>query len=106
MLHNAGNDANFTLRALLLIAALDARNVLDLELACEALLLALENAAREYLPLEEFHEAVKADSKRKYKSAESRRQRRNARLKEERAKHCKNKQKGGKERVNEGNNVF
>ncbi|KAE9365221.1 hypothetical protein N431DRAFT_488426 [Stipitochalara longipes BDJ] len=38
MLHNAGNNANFTLRAMLLIATVDAKNSPNLEPACEALL--------------------------------------------------------------------
>lgn len=102
MLHNAGNDANFTLRALLLIAAIDARNIPDSEPTCKALLSKLENTARECIPLEEFREAVKAELKRVHNSAQSRRQRRNARLKEEKAKQCKNK----KNRAKECNNVI
>jgi len=81
MLHNAGNDANFTLRALLLIATVDATN-LTLEPSCEALLSVFEKIAREFVPLQEFH-------RREHNRAQNRRHRRNVRLKE-------NKQKQGR----------
>jgi len=54
MLHSAGNDANFTLRALLLIAALDAKNHLEEEHECSSLLWTLEGVATEFIPLKEF----------------------------------------------------
>jgi hypothetical protein len=69
MLHNAGNDARFTLRTLLLIATIDATNHPNLEPACKALLSAFESIARGPIPLEEFHKEVKAQLKREHNRA-------------------------------------
>ncbi|TVY32827.1 hypothetical protein LSUB1_G007974 [Lachnellula subtilissima] len=83
MLHNAGNDMNLTLRALLLIATVDAKNDTELKPGCEALLSALERIATEDVPLEEFQRQVKAQLRREHNSAQSRRERKNIRVKEE-----------------------
>jgi hypothetical protein len=91
MLHNAGTDAHFTLRALLLIATMDATTDPTLEPACKALLSTFEKIARQPIPLERFLEAVEADLKREYNRAQNRRHRRNVLRKEEnRVKRGKN----------------
>jgi len=82
MLHNAGNDANLTLRALLLIATFDARNGSGVEPACKALLSTFEKIATEYPMLEEFCDAVKAELKREHNTARAHRERKNAHKKE------------------------
>ncbi|TVY92025.1 hypothetical protein LAWI1_G002092 [Lachnellula willkommii] len=90
MLDNAGNNANFTLRALLLIATVDAKNDTKLEPGCKALLSTLERIATEGVPLEEFRRQVKAQLRRERNSAQSRREKKNIRMKEEkRAKQGK-----------------
>ncbi|TVY59112.1 hypothetical protein LCER1_G000646 [Lachnellula cervina] len=83
MLDNAGNNASFTLRALLLIATVDAKNDTKLEPNVKALLSALERIATEGVPLEEFQRQVKAELRREHDSAQSRRERKNIRIKEE-----------------------
>jgi hypothetical protein len=82
MLHNAGNDANFTLRALLLIAAVDAKNHGDLDYDAEALVSAFETIGREYVPVQAFR-------KREHNRAQNRRHRKNVYKKECRQKHGK-----------------
>jgi hypothetical protein len=79
-LHNAGNDANFTLRALLLIAATDARNESDPDPTCEAFAGSLREIAREHLPMKEFLETV---ARRECSPSQKRRRNRNTRRKEE-----------------------
>lgn len=73
------NDANFTLRALLLIATFDAGNGTSLlEPSHEALLSTIEKIAMEFIPLDEFWDVVKAELKREHKSVRARRERKNA----------------------------
>jgi hypothetical protein len=86
MLRNAGNDANFTLRTLTLIAATDATNDPNSEPVRKALLWVFERITREPLPREKFLEAVKAQLKREHNRAQNRRQRRNTPLEKDRAK--------------------
>lgn len=89
MLHNAGNDANFTLRALLLIATIDATKHSILEPGCRDLLSAFEKIAKEHVPLEVFRKIVAEFCKREHNRAQNRRHRKNVRLKE--ARQIKNK---------------
>jgi hypothetical protein len=86
MLRNAGNDANCTLRTLILITAIDATNDPNLEPVRKALPWVFERITREPLPREGFLEAVKAQLKREHNRAQNHRQRRNARLEKDRAK--------------------
>jgi hypothetical protein len=84
MLHSAGNDANLTLRALLLIATVDAKNHLDGEPGqpnCGSLLSNLERIAAEYVPLEEFREILEQEMEEKFKRANPKSHGRKARRK-------------------------
>ncbi|TVY57485.1 hypothetical protein LSUE1_G010351, partial [Lachnellula suecica] len=65
MLHNAGNNAKFTLQASLLIAALDASQVLNLESKTTALISTLETTARAQIPLNDFPSKIKSEAKEK-----------------------------------------
>ncbi|KAL5324546.1 hypothetical protein ACEPPN_009092 [Leptodophora sp. 'Broadleaf-Isolate-01'] len=84
MLSNAGNMANFTLRAFMLLATLDATNATGVDLkGTQALVSALEKIGREFVPLEKFIEEEKIQEQKEYSRAQNRRQRINARLKEQ-----------------------
>jgi len=60
ILHVAGNDANLAARALLLIACVDSADLPKVDPAQQDILTALENIAREPLPLEAYHKEVQA----------------------------------------------
>ncbi|KAH6722559.1 hypothetical protein BKA61DRAFT_569079 [Leptodontidium sp. MPI-SDFR-AT-0119] len=76
--------ANFTLRAFMLLATLDATNATGVDLkGTQALVSALEKIGREFVPLEKFIEEEKIQEQKEYSRAQNRRQRINARLKEQ-----------------------
>jgi hypothetical protein len=67
-LHVAGNDATFTLRALLLIATIDSVNQPDLNHAQRSLLSALDEIAKTPLPLNWHQQEEEKIAKKKTKT--------------------------------------
>lgn len=88
ILHVAGNDANFALRALLLTACIDSSKQPHIELAQQNILSAFKKIARGLVALDAYHEEVRARLKKQKNQK--------VRAKQKRAKKKKLAAEGGK----------